>query len=225
MIRALIFDFDGLIIDTETPLIDVWEDMHQRAGLAYQRSTAIGLIGHVETDFDPWAGFGPTSDRAALEAEHQRLYRARVVQLPVLPGVLDCLREAKTRGLLLGVASSSSHRHVDGHLGRLGLLPYFDVIRCRDDVKATKPAPDLYLAAIRELNVAPQEAIAFEDSHPGTTAAKRAGLRCVAIPNASTRHHDFSAADLRLGSLAERPLAELLRHFSDPAQDNMSTNS
>lgn len=213
MIRALIFDFDGLIIDTETPLIDAWAAMHQRAGLAYSRDDAHRLVGHVGIDFDPWTAFGPGADRAQLGAEHKRLTRELVAGQPVRPGVRDRLDEARARGLKLGVASNSSHRHVDGHLTRLGLFAGFDLVCCRDDVAAVKPAPDLYLAVTRRFGVAPTEAIAFEDSTAGTLAARSAGLWVVAVPNPSTHEHDFAAAHLVLSSLAAATLPQLLDRF------------
>jgi HAD superfamily hydrolase (TIGR01509 family) len=137
------------------------------------------------------------------------------VRQPILPGVLDYLNGAKSRGFRLGIASNSSHRHVDGHLNRLGLLGLFDLIRCRDDVLRTKPAPDLYLAVLANFGCGPAEAIAFEDSAPGAVAARSAGLWTVAVPNPSTQQHDFSAAHLVVASLATQPLAALLNRFSN----------
>jgi beta-phosphoglucomutase-like phosphatase (HAD superfamily) len=101
-----------------------------------------------------------------------------------------------------------------GHLERLELHPQWDVIRTREDVARTKPAPDLYLAAVKALGVAPHEAVAFEDSRNGITAAKDAGLLCVVVPNALTAAMDLSRADLRLASLAEMPLERLLAVLS-----------
>jgi HAD superfamily hydrolase (TIGR01509 family) len=210
MIRALVFDFDGLILDTETPLIDAWAAVHDRAGLPYDRADAHRLVGTVETGFDPWAAFGPCADRDALDAEHRRLTREITSRQPVLPGVLACLAAAHAAGLRLGVASNSSHRHVDGHLARLGLLDRFNAIGCRGDVPAGKPAPDLYAAVVARLGVEPREAVAFEDSTAGTQAARAAGLWVVAVPNPSTHEHDLAAAHLVLRSLAAEPLPQLL---------------
>ena len=163
VIRALIFDFDGLVVDTETPLIDAWAVVHERAGLACSRADALGLVGHVDIEFDPWAAFGPAADRAALDAEHRRLTRELTARQPILPGVLDYLEEGRRRGLKLAVASSSSHDHVERHLTRLGLRTVFDFIACREDVAAAKPAPEIYNLVVRRLALAPHEAIAFED--------------------------------------------------------------
>jgi HAD superfamily hydrolase (TIGR01509 family) len=213
-ISALIFDFDGLIIDTETPLIDARAAIHERAGHPYSRAGAFGLVGHVGIKFDPWTAFGPEVDRASLEKEHHDLYRAMCARQPILPGVLDYLNGARSRGLKLGVASNSSHRHVNGHLTRLGLVDRFDVIRCREDVRRTKPEPDLYLAVLAHFGFLPAEAIAFEDSAPGAVAARTAGLWTVAVPNPSTGHHDFSPAHLVASSLAAQPLGALLDRFA-----------
>jgi HAD superfamily hydrolase (TIGR01509 family) len=217
VIRALIFDFDGLIIDTETPLIEARAAIHGRAGHVYSPAGALGLIGHVGIESDPWAAFGPDVERAALEKELQILYREMCSRQPILPGVLDYLGGAKSRGLKLAIASNSSHRHVDGHLTRLGLFALFDLIRCRADVTLTKPAPDLYLAVLAHFGCPPADAIAFEDSAPGTIAARAAGIWTVAVPNPSTQRHDFSAAHLIVPSLASQPLEGLLHRFTSGA--------
>lgn len=214
MIRALVFDFDGLILDTETPIIDAWVQVHVQAGLVCQRQEALDLIGEVDHEFDLWKAFGAEISRETLEQEHRKLTRAITSQQPLLPGVRESLDEARSLGLRLAVASNSSHRHVDGHLQRLGLFEYFSLTRCRDDVTRGKPEPDVYHAVIAALGVDSAEAIAFEDSKAGTVAAKRAGLRCVAVPNHCTRHHDFSHADLRLASLAEIELKNLVARWA-----------
>jgi len=222
VIRALIFDFDGLVIDTETPLIDAWAAIHQRAGRAYSRTGALGLVGHVDVDFDPWTAFGPAANRAALDAEHRRVTRELTARQPILPGVLGCLEEGRRRGLKVAVASNSGHDHVGRHLTRLGLRPFFDFIACREDIATGKPAPEIYHLVVRMLGLAPPEAIAFEDSRAGTVAARTAGVWTVAVPNPSTRHHDFSAAHLVVPSLADRPLTDLLDRFAAAAGGDQS---
>jgi len=103
--------------------------------------------------------------------------------------------------------------HVEGHLKRLGLLARFDFLACRGDVASPKPEPDLYRLVLGHFGLRAREAIAFEDSHTGTLAAKRAGLWVVAVPNASTGHHDFGSADLLVESLADCRLADLMERF------------
>jgi len=213
MIRALIFDFDGLVLDTETALIDAYGDVHAAHGIPFDRSLFIRGVGHADFAFDPWRGFGHAADREALETERRAFNRARSERELVLPGVVPLIDHAKGAGLRIGLASNSGHDHVEGHLGRLGILGHFDCVACREDVASPKPEPDLYRLVLNRFGLGGREAIAFEDSLTGIIAAKRAGLRVVAVPNASTGHHDMSDADLRVGSLADCRLADLMALF------------
>jgi len=135
----------------------------------------------------------------------------------VLPGIVEYLEDADRLGLRVGIASSSSRNWVLGHLERLGLSDRWECIRCWGDVERAKPWPDLYLAVLDHLGVPPSEALAFEDSPNGIAAAKAAGMICVAVPNPLTDALDLSKADVRLGSLAEMPLPELLDRIAVPA--------
>jgi putative hydrolase of the HAD superfamily len=213
MIRALVFDFDGLILDTETALIDAYEDVHRAHGVAFDRGEFARSVGHADYAFDPWRAFGPGADRDLLERERVERRQERVLERPVLPGVLALIGEARTRGCRVGLASNSGHAHVDGHLARLGIDGLFEFVACRQDVASPKPEPDLYRLAVNRFGLKPREAVAFEDSHTGTLAARRAGLWVVAVPNESTGHHDFSNADLRVASLADCTLDGLVARF------------
>jgi HAD superfamily hydrolase (TIGR01509 family) len=213
MIRALIFDFDGLILDTETALIDAYGDVHGAHGIPFDKPLFTRSVGHADYAFDPWRGFGPSADRIRLEAERQAFNKTRNHSQPILPGVVALIDEATQAGLDVGLASNSTHAHVEGHLARLGLLERFAFIACREDVPAPKPEPDLYRLVIGHFGVGGHEAIAFEDSHTGTLAAKRAGLWVVAVPNVSTGHHNFGNSDFRAASLADCRLAELVARF------------
>ncbi len=213
MIRALIFDFDGLILDTETALIDAYGDVHGAHGVPFDKPLFTRSVGHADYAFDPWRGFGPAADRSTLEAERRAFNTVRNHAQPILPGVVSLIDEARRASLAVGLASNSQHNHVEGHLARLGLLGRFAFIACREDVPAPKPEPDLYRLVIGHFGVRGHEAIAFEDSHTGTLAAKRAGLWVVAVPNPSTGHHDFGNADVRAASLADCRLAELVARF------------
>ena len=213
MIRALVFDFDGLILDTETALIDAYAQVFHRHDRVFSRQLGHEAVGRVGLHFDPWAAFGPRADRAALEAERQQASQEIIAGQPVLPGVQDYLHQARALGLHLGLASNSDHPHVEGHLARLGLRGHFDYLRCIEDVPAGKPEPHLYRAVIDHFGVAGREAVAFEDSEHGVHAAKHAGLWCVAVPGPSSLNHDLARADLTLPSLAHCPLADLLARF------------
>lgn len=217
MIRALVFDFDGLIVDTETPLIDAYGDVHAAHGKPFDRAEFLHTVGHVDFTFNPWRAFGPTFDEAALEAERQVHNRRRTLAQPLLPGVSALLDAARTAKLHLAVASNSSHQHVEGHLDRLGLHAHFSFFACRGDTPSPKPEPDLYKLVLNRFGLRGHEAVAFEDSRPGSLAATRAGMHVVAVPNGSTAHHDFSHVSLKLASLAEVPFEELVERFKSPS--------
>jgi HAD superfamily hydrolase (TIGR01509 family) len=216
MIRGLIFDFDGLILDTESPEYRSWQEVFRAYGCALPLADWADGIGRGAGDipFDPYAALeaasGHTVDRAAIRAQRRRRYVALVAAEAVLPGVTEYMDAARRRGLVLGVASSSSHEWVDGHLTRLGLRPYIAAITCADDVGQAKPDPAVYRAALALLHLRPDEAIAFEDSPNGITAAKGAGMFCVAVPNPLTAQLSLAPADLHLPSLADMPLDTLL---------------
>ena len=203
MPAALIFDFDGLILDTETPLIDAWDRVHQEHGLTFDRASGHQIIGHSGVAYDPWAAFTPSFNRQILETRFETVKDEIIIHQPILPGVEDLLATATVRGIPLGVASNSFHNHVDGHLARLGLSHFFKTVTCRDDVTNPKPEPDVYLEACHRLGVDPTACIAFEDSGPGHAAAAAAGITVVVVPNPSTRHDHFPHAERVLTSLAE----------------------
>lgn len=213
MIRALILDFDGLILDTEGSLIEAYGDVHAAHGKAFDHAVFARSVGHADYAFDPWRAFGPAADREALDEERRAFGRRRDRLLPILPGVVELLDAAAAGGLRLGIASNSGRPHVEGHLGRLGLLPRFSHVACRGDVPSPKPEPDLYRSVLAAFGLRGSEAIAFEDSHTGALAASRAGLWVVAVPNASTAGHDFRPAHVTAASLADCRLDALLARF------------
>jgi HAD superfamily hydrolase (TIGR01509 family) len=213
MIRAIIFDFDGLILDTEEPVLRSWVEVYEEHGEQLPLERWVEIVGSTTIGFHPQRHLEELLGRPlAQEVLDRRVgRRAEFIQAKqLLPGVLQHIEEARALRLKLGVASSSTTEWVRGHLARLGILDRFHCLRCRDDVVHAKPAPDLYLAVLECLGVAAAEAFAIEDSPNGITAAKQAGLRCVAIPNTVTAGLDLTRADVLLGSLSEVTLAELL---------------
>jgi HAD superfamily hydrolase (TIGR01509 family) len=213
MIRALIFDFDGLILDTESALIRSYADIHDAHGVPFDHPRFLRAVGHADFTFDPWADFAADHNRVALESERQHTKKGRLELLAPLPGVIALLDEARATALPVAVASNSEHAWVEPHLARLGLLDRFAFIACREDVRAPKPEPDLYKLVLENLGLRGHEAVAFEDSHAGSLAAKRAHLWCVAAPGPSTAHHDFAHTDLRVTTLADVTLATLRTRF------------
>jgi HAD superfamily hydrolase (TIGR01509 family) len=212
VIRALVFDFDGLILDTEGPVFTAWSETYERHGQRLSAEFWTSIIGYGLDHFDPMADLerrvGRPLDRDAVQVTRRRRQAELTLALEILPGVREWRQEAADLGVRLGVASSSGRSWVTGHLERLG-LDGWGCVRCGDDVERTKPAPDLYLAVLECLGVPPDEAVAVEDSGVGVEAAKAAGLFCVAVPSSLTAGHDFSRADLVLRSLAEAPFTEV----------------
>ena len=214
MIRAVVFDFDGLILDTEEPVYRSWLEVYQAHGQDLPFERWVQIVGSTTIGFHPQHHLEERLGRPLpKEVLDRRIGRRTemILAKQLLPGVVQHIEAAKASGMKVGVASSSTREWVRGHLARLDILDRFDCMRCRDDVANVKPEPDLYLAVLECLGVPPSEAIAIEDSPNGVLAAKRAGMRCVAIPNSITARLDLGQADVLLGSLAEVTLAELLK--------------
>jgi HAD superfamily hydrolase (TIGR01509 family) len=218
MFRALVFDFDGLILDTEGPDFHSWQEAYAAHGCELTLDAWAHCIGVPSGAFDPVSHLeslkgAPLNPEDVRIERRKRFYELLEQQVP-LPGIEDYLRDAQRLGLGVAVASSATRDWVVTHLQRFSLLEHFAAIRCCEDTPRAKPHPDLYLAAVEALGAAPDEAVAFEDSPNGIRAAKAAGLRCVAVPNAVTRRLELAQADLVLNSLAELPLEDLLRRLN-----------
>ncbi|GLV60818.1 haloacid dehalogenase [Dictyobacter sp. S3.2.2.5] len=214
VMRALILDFDGLMIETEQPDFQSWQEIYAQYGVTLSLEMWLPLIGTGSSSraFHPHdhleALLGRTLDRAELRARRRRRYAELVAARPLLPGVAEIIAQAQRRGLRLAVASSSPREWVITHLVQRGLDALFEHIVCGDEVARAKPFPDVYQVVLARLGLPADQAMAFEDSPNGVQAAKRAGLFCVAIPNPLTQHLAFEQADLRLLSLADFSLAD-----------------
>ncbi|MBA4380674.1 MAG: haloacid dehalogenase, partial [Anaerolinea sp.] len=236
MLKAIIFDFDGLILDTETPEYIAWQEIFAEHGCELSLDLWGQIIGGAGfSDFDAVTHLeelqrssysvrsvypvghpfdcaqGRPVDHAALNARWRQRGDELIAAQAILPGVRDYLDDAQRLGLRLAIASSSKHSWVDTHLNRLGLWDYFEIIKCADDVARTKPDPELYHAALAALHIRAEEAIVFEDSPNGVKAAKRAGIFVVAVPNPLTARLWIDGADLTLKSLVDVPLIDLLQ--------------
>jgi len=219
MIKALLFDFDGLILDTETPEVMAWQQVYERYGVEFPVQLWGKIVGgNGYKDFDPVAYLsektGYSVDPELMRADKRVRDRELVSYQAVLPGVMDYITSAQARGLRLAIASSSNHGWIDPHLQRLGLWDSFDAVICIEEGQRAKPNPDIFLKALEALDVRPEEALVFEDSPNGITAAKAAGIRAIAVPNPITAQLGVFGADLTLASLADLPLADLLLRFN-----------
>ena len=216
-IKALIFDFDGLILDTETPDYQVWQSIYREHGFELPDDEWGKIVGGwgIST-FDAAEYLSLLSqgrlDSVSLRDRHRSENHALIHTQPILPGIMDTIHEAKRLGLKVAIASSSPHSWVDTHAKRLGIFDYFDKIICEDEVGIgrTKPNPDVFLLALKQLQVQNDEAIVFEDSPNGVKAAKSAGIFVVAVPNQVTSLLPIEGANLTLTSLTDLSLHELL---------------
>lgn len=215
--RGLLFDFDGLLVDTETPARLVWEELYREHGHELPHEKWATLVGTIGARFDPLGHLqelvGEQLDEAFDTRRREREYALTDLE-ELRPGVEEYFAEAERLGLRTAVVSSSDTNWIERHLGRLGHLEGLDaIVAANGDAERAKPRPDLYLEALDQLGLRPSEAIAFEDSPNGVSAAKAAGLVCVAVPNPITATLALDDADLVLESLADVPLAELLERF------------
>ncbi|MDB4948995.1 MAG: yhcW [Gemmatimonadetes bacterium] len=213
MIEAVVFDFDGLVFDSETHEYDVVREIFREHGAELPLEVWGRCVGRASGWFDPFAHLedciGRPVDREALAALRHERFHARIQGQGPLPGVEATIDAARAHGLRVGLASSGTRRWVHGQLERLGLLHRFDAVRVREDVREVKPDPELYLSVLAALGVEPANAVAFEDSPNGALAARRAGMRCVVIPNAVTAGLEFGDTDLRLESMLDVQLPAL----------------
>ncbi len=220
MIKALIFDFDGLIIDTEMPDYESWQSVFRSHGQSLPIEKWGQIVGgSAASDFDPHnyleSLIDASLDREEVWINRRQHYLETVSIQPILPGVEDSLAQAPTMNLKLGIASSSPDNWVRGHLARLNLLHHFHTIKTADDVSHTKPDPELFQAVLDEFEIQASEAIVFEDSPNGVLAAVAAGIPCVAIPNPLTSQLKFEKASLQLNSLADMALSEMIEKIEN----------
>lgn len=211
--KALIFDFDGLLMDTETTLLESWRWEWWQHGL--ELDSAGFFADHGGDANEPrYAALaeavGPAYDRASSHAQRMAYRAALNEALEPAPGIVDWLDRAGELGLRLAVASSSGVHHVGAMLDRTGLRARFEVLATGDEVTAHKPDPAVYLLALDRLGLPAREAVAFEDTAHGVAAARAAGLPCVAVPNRHADHGRFTHADMLLPDAASRSLDAIL---------------
>lgn len=208
---GLVFDFDGVICDTEHPEYEATRVAFAEQGVVLTSEVWASAIGRSWED--AWRtindAHGHEVDLDVARLRRRAVHGDLIHRQGPMPGVVALLDAAAAAGIPMAVASNSDHDWVDGHLRRLGLRERFVSLHTVDTVERGKPHPDPYLAACAALGVAPHHAVAFEDSHTGVTSATAAGMVVVAVPHALTAGHDVSAATLVVSSLAQVALEDL----------------
>ncbi len=207
--KALLFDFDGVILDTEWPIYMTWKNLFKREGFELAPEVYVQCIG---SDFDTWSPekyleelSGKTFDWKTENATRQVEIVQALEKTEAMPGVNELIKSLNNKKS--AVVSSSSHNWVDSWLKKLNLTPYFNTVVCRGDAPRIKPAPDLYLEAARQLEVAPCDCLVIEDSMNGMLSAHEAGMKVIAAPNKLTSVLDFSNADWQVTSLKTSDLS------------------
>jgi putative hydrolase of the HAD superfamily len=215
MHRAIIFDFDGLIVDTETVIYESWNEVYYNHGESLELETYKQCVGSDFGQFNPETELeqrtGKTFDWPTINTGREELIRQRLATQDARPGVREFIENARAKGLKLAVASSSSRTWVAGWLEKLDILKHFGVLRNRDDVERIKPHPDLFLAAAEALDIPPGDSLVMEDSENGLRAAKAAGMPCVIVTNPVTAGGQFNGALLEAECFTEDCVTDLIR--------------
>ena len=217
-IKSVVFDFDGLILYTETPELESWEPVYQESGVHFPIKEYIKNIESVFNDNAPIQYLieklsNEKIPQSRIQQKFNELKSHLIEKEPPLPGVLDHLKEATSSGLRIGLASCSDSTWINCHMNRLGLRKYFYCILTKDDVKKAKPSSEIYLLSHSRLGLNNSEVIILEDSPNDMSAAKSAQLFKIAIPNQTTKSFNFKKADIVLNSLSDISLLELIKRL------------
>ncbi|GIN59799.1 haloacid dehalogenase [Lederbergia ruris] len=212
MIKAVVFDFDGLILDTET----AWYECYKEVLAGYEVELPLPIFAQIiGTDDAAFYQYMEeqlqgSEEIEAINAAALTLHKEKMATIVLREGVREFLDEAKELNLRIGLATSSSESWVKPFLEKYDLLKFFETIQTRDQVTKIKPDPELYVKAVEALGVKPEEAIAFEDSLNGSLAAKRAGMNCIIVPNPVTKDLEFQEFDARIESMGGQSLRTLM---------------
>jgi len=217
--QGILFDFDGLILDTETPIFQAWKEKFEEYGRELLLDEWAEILGKSTDHLGPIEVFLNEFPEEAKRKDILQEVKQKELELvhlkSPLPGVEELIIKAKEEGLILGIVSSSDQDWVHSHLIRLGLMDYFDHTSCADEVEIAKPNPELYNLGLMKTGLAREKVLVLEDSPNGVLAAKRANLFCIAVPNQLTIQlpfiNDGGEPDLVLASLLEFPWDELMR--------------
>jgi HAD superfamily hydrolase (TIGR01509 family) len=219
-LAAVVFDFDGVILDSESAEFESHRRIFERHGVPLTPEEWCDQIGvWVEEHERRWCArlnelCGAGMEYETFKAEQHRIFH-QVLAAEPMRGIRDLLDALADVGVPAAVASTASARWVVPAVERLGLTGRFRTIVTASDVERRKPAPDVYLEATRRLGVDPRRSVAIEDSGPGIASATAAGLKTVAIPHWLTESHDLAPATLRVAHAGELTVDRLERLVGD----------
>jgi len=215
--RVVIFDFDGLILDTETVELNLWRKIFSEHDIQFDLESYLKTIGSITSKtYEPSKILAEVVKNGETPSDIYRKVEKQIIdQLDgekPLPGVLKTIQTAKSMGIKTAVGSSSTLDWVKPHLVRLGIWNQFDTVVTFEDVNECKPSPEIFLKVLERLDVQPHNAIVLEDSENGVLAAKRAGIPVIVIPNEVTKNQDFTGAVLKLSTLEDLDLKEFFSY-------------
>ncbi|MEK4878801.1 MULTISPECIES: HAD family hydrolase [Paenibacillus] len=206
MIKGIIFDFDGTIIDTETAWYTAFNEAYAEYGVDLTLEQYSTCIGTSLNSFNPYEYLMTDLKLAIDKEEFSKAVKQRHSKLMELetirPGIQHYLDSAKAAGLRIGLASSSSLEWVEKYLNQLGIREYFECVRTADHVAKVKPDPELYNQTLACLGITADEAVAIEDSPNGSMAAAAAGIRCIVTPNEITNFLEFDKQHHKIDNLS-----------------------
>jgi len=211
---AVVFDFDGIVLDSETPEYESHRRIFERCGAAltpdeWCAQIGVWTQGHHERWHARLCDVSPQApDWPAFASEQTRLFQVLVPGSP-MRGIRDLLDALLARGVKTAIASSAPARWVAPAAAGIGVSGLFRAIVAGDQVAHRKPAPDVYLEAVRLIGADPRRTVAIEDSAPGLASARAAGLKTIVIPHWLTARHDLSGADLRVAHAGELTIDRL----------------
>ncbi|KAF1014152.1 MAG: Phosphorylated carbohydrates phosphatase [Stenotrophomonas maltophilia] len=204
--EAVIFDMDGLMIDSERVSLACWMQAAREHGLVLEEAFFLRMVGLGDKDNQAlMRQHVPQANVLAIAARCHDLYEERTQSgLPLRPGILELLELLKAHGIPRAVATSTRQPRANRKLGATGLLSYFDVVVTSSDVEHPKPAPDIYLLAAQRLGKAPARCLALEDSPAGIRAALGAGMTAIQVPDLVHPDEELRALGHRIvGSLVD----------------------
>lgn len=213
MLKAVIFDFDGTILDTETPEYKIWTDIFQDYNQILPIEIWVKYIGTTWGSFDPGNYLQELCNFEVNVKQIKSFAREKYFQIldvsPLRPGIEELISILINASIPIALASSSPLYWIKQHLEHRGLLEKFSFISTADEVKVVKPAPDIYIDLLNKMKMLPTDVITFEDSPNGIKAAKNAGIFSIAVPNDLTMHSNLSEANMIISSIKDISLSEL----------------
>lgn len=215
MLKTIILDFDGLIVDTEVVWFHIYQEwLRRQKGYDLSMQEFLICVGSSNEDlFRALDDKGIHVDREAFARDTAARFIEESRNLPAKDGVEQFVRQAKENDLFVTLATSAGRKKPTVHLTRLGLLSYFDLLVTAEDVERIKPYPDLFLKVAEKLRCAPDECLVVEDSLNGLVAGQNAGMRVLIVPNDVTRHSDFQGQYMLAPSLAAVDVPRLIAEF------------